>query len=619
MTAKFWLATRSTTATLCLLGIGANTALGIEALISEGDGNELDECATIDTLALDSLFFDAIAAEGDALNCNASLLENAEVFDRLETIEFEEFADPAWQEESATWETAAPADTETEWDSVPDAVAETSDAPELAAITETTSEIPADTAFADEEISQPIEAIDSEWDNVPDAAAETWDSPELAAVTETASEASTEITSEIPADTAFADEEISQPIEAIDSEWDNVPDAAAETWQTPATAMETEIATRAEWETVSHTSLKEWDAPAQNGAIATEWDNVPDAAAENWNVPVTARASDRPNDDNALSETEAVRPAIATTQQGEYLEDDPQFQAVLEPETVNAKVAKLAPEDLIRDDRQISELIAPTPEQQRAKTTGLRPEEVVRAARDNTRPEITTESTASTPLLDRLDTDLRRLRAQAETVSRQSLNVPAFASQTTAFETYRLDLNDNLGVVPLPRSQWLEEGQLAGQFNFGEELALENEIEIETISYAIDPQLFARDLSELGLETFDTKLSTGDAIAVSLFLNDRSFENFSFEAIEIDFDSLLAGWENAIGDPDLTALIPTQVLSGNANGEIPDLNWQREDIFAIESEFEALPELNFGNHPFEFGLQRDFLRASLLSPSKKSI
>ncbi|MBP0018976.1 MAG: hypothetical protein J7647_15685 [Cyanobacteria bacterium SBLK] len=549
---KFWLATKSTTATLCLLGIGANAALGIEALL-ESDLHDLDECENFDTLALDSLFSDA-----DSLNCDASMLEEAETFESNDPVAFEEFADPSWQEENPPLETVEllPIETEAEWDDVPDAAAENWDAPESTEVVVTEKEI------------------------VPDLSSEEWD---------------------VPAQT-----------EAVETEWDDVPDAAAENWDAPATMAATET----EWDTLPDTSLEEWETPAQTEVVETEWDDVPDAAAENWDAPATTIAQNRIEWDNVrdLSETEAVQPAIATVKHGEKLEDDPQFQAVLEPEAVKEEVAKLAPEDLIRDDRQISELIAPTPEQQRAKTTGLSPKEVISTAEDNSLPEIVTdESVTRTPLLDRLDADLRRLRNQAEIVTSQSLNGPTFAPQPIAFETHTLDFNhDALGTVAWQQSEWWREGQLAGQFNLDDELSLENELDIEAIAYSIDPQLFKRDLSELGLDIFDTKLFAGDAIA-SLFLANRSFESFS---LEMDFDSVLTGWENPLADADLMA------LTGNSTsfaGEIPDLSEQGEDIFAIESEFEALPDLNFGNHPFEFGFQRDFLRASLSSPSKKSI
>ncbi|MGK7928769.1 MAG: hypothetical protein AB4290_26620 [Spirulina sp.] len=568
---KFWLTTKSTTAALCLLGIGANTALGLEFLALENDLNDLDECETFDTLAIDVLAIDA-----DTLTCDSSILEeeaweNTEALDSIDPVEFEEFSDPSWQENNAEWETSEPLPTEAieaEWDNVPDAVTE------------------------DWETGEPLptEAIEAEWDNVPDAATEDWETGEPL------------------------------PTEAIEAEWDSVPDAVTEDGETDESLPIEE--TEAEWDNVPDAATEDWETgePLPTEAIEAEWDNVPDAATEDWESQI--EWENVPD----LSTAEDSKPAIATGKHWENLEDDPQFKAVLEPETAKEEVAKLAPEDLIRDDRQVSELIVPTPEQQQARTTGLPPEQVVRAAEDNSLPEITAlESTVETPLLDRLDADLRRLRKQAEIVASQSLNAPIFLPQPIAIETYAFNFNDDYGAVS---SQELEQlaANLEDEFNFEDELAIDNAIDVNAIANSVNPQLFEQDLRELGLEIFEKTLFEGEAMASAFLFDGSSLDASSLGAIEMDFNALLANWKSALPNDsltqDFTALIPAHLLSEsslNFEGEMPDLSGQGEDIFAIESAFEELPELNFGNHPFEFGFQHDFLRASLPLPSKKSM
>ncbi|WP_204106826.1 MULTISPECIES: hypothetical protein [Spirulina sp. CCY15215] len=526
---KFWLTTKSTTAALCLLGIGANTALAMESLVPE---NNLDDCETFDTLSAE-----ASSTDFNTLTCDSSLLEEEGIEEETEVlrdrVEFEEYSDPSWQEDTPIWETSEPLPTETE----------------------------------------------AEWENVPDAASEAWDT--------------------------------STPI--AETEWENLPDAAsAETeWENLPDAASAET----EWENLPDTTLEEWDSSTP--IAEAEWENVPDAASENWD---STTGENLP----AISSQDASTSELATDKYEGNLEDDPQFQAVLEPENAKAEVAKLTSEDLIRDDRTLSELISPTLEQHRQKTTGLPPEQIIAAAEDNSVPEIIAlDSKVETPLLDRLDADLRRLRDQAEIVSSQSLNTPIFMPQPISFEAYQVSFKDDYGTISSAElEQWatkFEEGA-----NFENEFAVDL-IDAKAIANAIDPQLFEVDLSELGLKIFDTELFKGKAIATSFF--NGSFLNISSsKTIKTAFNAVLENWETAIGNTNLTqdleTLIPANLLAEtplNFAGEMPDLSWQDDDIFTLESTFEELPELDFGNHPFEFGFKQDFLQASSPLLSRKAI
>ncbi|MEA5469133.1 hypothetical protein [Spirulina sp. 06S082] len=527
---KFWLTTKSTTAALCLLGIGANTALGMESLVPE---NNLDDCETFDTLSAE-----ASSTDFNTLTCDSSLLEEEGIEEETEVlrdrVEFEEYSDPSWQEDTPIWETSEPLPTETEaeWENVPDAASEAWDT------------------------STPI--AETEWENLPDAA---------------------------PAGT----------------EWENLPDAA------PAGT---------EWENLPDTTLEEWDTSTP--IAEAEWENVPDAASENWD---STTGENLP----AISSQDASTSELATDKYEGNLEDDPQFQAVLEPENAKAEVAKLTSEDLIRDDRTLSELISPTLEQHRLKTTGLPPEQVISVAKENSVPDIATlEPTVETPLLDRLNADLRRLRDQAEIVTSQSLNAPIFIPQPISFETYQVSFKDDYGTISSEElEQWTT--KFEEEFNFENEFSPDLAIDANAIANSIDPQLFQGNLSELGLKIFDTALFKGNAIASSFF-NESPLNIASSDAIEIAFNSVLENWETAIGNPhltqDLATLMPAHLLAKttlNFAGEMPDLSWQDDDIFTVESAFEELPELEFGNHPFEFGFKQDFLQASSPLLSKKAI
>jgi hypothetical protein len=535
---KFWLTTKSTTAALCLLGIGANTALGMESLVPESN---LDDCETLDTLSAE-----AIATDINTLNCDSSLLEEEGIEAEAETfgdrVEFEEYADPSWQEDSAAWETSEPLPTETdaEWENVPDAASEEWDS------------------------STPI--AETEWENLPDTTLEEWDSS-----------------------TAIAD-----------PEWENVPDAAA----------------------IAET---EWENLPDAAAIAdTEWENVPDAASEEWDSTTEDTQVEWENLPD-ISSQDASTSELATNKYEGNIEDDPKFQAVLEPENAKAEVAKLTSEDLIRDDRTVSELISPTLEQHRLKTTGLPPEQVISVAKENSVPDIATlEPTVETPLLDRLDADLRRLRNQAEIVTSQSLNAPIVMPQPISFEAYSVSFKDDYGTISSAElEQWAT--KFDEEFNFENEFSPDLAIDANAIANSIDPQLFQGNLSELGLKIFDTALFKGNAIASSFF-NESPLNIASSDAIEIAFNSVLENWETAIGNPhltqDLATLMPAHLLAKttlNFAGEMPDLSWQDDDIFTVESAFEELPELEFGNHPFELGLKQDFLQASFPLLNKKAI
>ena len=553
---KFWLMTKSTTAALCLLGIGANTALGMEALARENDLQDLDECETFDALAEE-----AIATDSNHLSCSSSVLEETETEDEALTssdpVEFEDFADPAWQEENTQWDAAAePLPLETE----------------------------------------------AEWENVPDAATEEWHSPVTLEKLEAEWEAAADVSEEL---------EAIAPTEAA-MEWENVPDAALEEWDSPVAIEEIEA--------IPDIPSEEKIAPIPAETVADEWANVPDAALEDWDERIVWE--NVPD----LSATESIQLAIATETHGKNRESDRSLQVAIESEGTKAEGKKPSRENLIQDDRELSELIAPTLEQHRARTTGLPPEQIVSAAENNSLPEIATlESVPETPLLDLLDADLRRLRQQAEIVASQSLNSPIFTPQPIAFDTYGFNFNDDYGAISASElEQWV--AQFEEEFSLEDESAFETSIDVNAIANSIDLQLFEQDLSELGLEIFDTTLFEGDSLANSLLFNSISFDAETFGTLEIDFDSVLASWENALGDAnltrDLTAFIPSHLLTSSSLSfiaEMPDLNWQGEDIFAIESAFEKLPELDFGTHPFEFGFKRDLLRASLPLASKSSI
>ncbi|MGB0560850.1 MAG: hypothetical protein ACPGVO_03490 [Spirulinaceae cyanobacterium] len=268
-----------------------------------------------------------------------------------------------------------------------------------------------------------------------------------------------------------------------------------------------------------------------------------------------------------------------------YIEDDPVLQAVINPETPAeaAAVEQLRPEEIIRDNRSFSELIAPP-----AQTQTSPPPQVIPPSRPAAPPVATVtpaRTVDSSALLEQLELDLAQIRREI----RSGFSATSFSSslpdlQLEGFET-QLTLptpGATAEIEPLDLGVWDVAG-LGATFT-------RNDFNVYTFSATFfGEDLFAADWESLGLDAFDSEL----------------LAQLDVSEWAIDFEDLRTNTEGLLADLDLpldSEALPMTSFDASGNLAL--------DFSALDAVAEQSP---LGVNPLTFGYQADELTESVVS------
>ncbi|MDB9312928.1 hypothetical protein PN462_07435 [Spirulina sp. CS-785/01] len=322
----------------------------------------------------------------------------------------------------------------------------------------------------------------------------------------------------------------------------------------------------------------------------------PDLDPENTptpeNSPTTGEFSPvEPSTTTTWNQTLSLPPDTPQSR-SEYPEDDPVFQAVLEPDKNSAQreaVTNLSSEELIRDERSLHELVNPDREEQQARTAGLPPEELP-AVRQVEQQELSRRLQAAraqqgvtpdTPMLRRLEADLNQLRQEADRIAAQN-NKP--------LPTPDLGVIENQPQPPAVAEPTPDQELEAAIAAWEAELTASQPTPLNPVVVQLNAQLFSQDLTQLGIKTFETHLATTPKPLQSLFTEptpDTPPELQPITQISTGFESLLQSWQMAVAP--ITPEHDPQIMLNPAFLEFIDLEQPLEPQFV---------------NPFAFGFSK---------------